>query len=48
MEQENTELVIGALDSLGLALADHNHQWTEGERAIYEKAIEVLQLPPKT
>ncbi len=42
MERENIALVIGALDSLGLALANHDHQWTEGERAIYDLAIEIL------
>jgi hypothetical protein len=44
-ERENRDidwqLVVGALDSLGVALADHDHQWTEGERAIYEKAVEI-------
>lgn len=35
-------LVIGALDSLGVALADHGHQWTDGERAVYEEALNVL------
>ncbi len=42
MERENIALVIGALDSLGLALANHDHQWTEGERAIYDLSIEIL------
>lgn len=43
MEQENLNLILGALDSLGVALAEHDHQWTEGERAIYEKAVEIVQ-----
>jgi hypothetical protein len=43
MNEEDQQLVIGALDSLGCALADHNHQWTEGERAIYEAAVSLCQ-----
>jgi hypothetical protein len=41
MTEGDCRIVIGALDSLGVALADKKHQWTEGERAIYEKAIEI-------
>ena len=36
-------LVQGALDSLGIALADRSHQWTDGERAIYEEATDVIR-----
>jgi hypothetical protein len=42
MTKENRDLIIGALDSLGVALADHDHQWTEGERAVYEEALTTL------
>jgi hypothetical protein len=35
-------LVLGALDSLGVALAEHGHEWTTGERAIYEEAVGIL------
>jgi hypothetical protein len=38
------QLVLGALDSLGVALADHRHQWTVGERVIYEEAVSLLTL----
>ena len=31
-------LIQGALDSLGVALSEHRHQWTAGEREIYEQA----------
>jgi hypothetical protein len=41
MTEGDCQIVVGALDSLGVALADKKHQWTEGERAIYEKAIEI-------
>src|SRR5437588_3783414 len=36
------QMVLGALDSLGTALADHDHEWTEGERCIYEAAVECV------
>jgi len=38
----NKEL-IEALDALALALTDHNHQWTNKERKLYEKAILILR-----
>jgi hypothetical protein len=41
-DTDDANMVIGALDSLGVALADHDHQWTEGELAIYEKAVEIV------
>lgn len=43
MTNDEHNLVVGALDSLGVALADHGHEWTEGERCIYETAIQVVQ-----
>jgi hypothetical protein len=39
----NIPLIINALDAMGLALTDHNHQWTEEDRSIYEKAIKELE-----
>ena len=45
MPEEDVNLVLGALDSLGTSLADHDHQWTEGERVIYEEACRVLGRP---
>ena len=42
MNDEDRNLIIGALDSLGVALAGHEHEWTVGEREIYEQAIELL------
>lgn len=32
-----------ALDMLGGALADHGHQWTDGERSAYEDAMAELK-----
>ena len=31
-------IALEALDALGLALADHNHVWSERERQLYEMA----------
>lgn len=42
LSSDEVMLVLGALDSLGVALADHEHQWSDGERAIYEEARKVL------
>lgn len=42
MNRLSRQLVIGALDSLGLALTDRGHHWTAGERAIYEQATAIL------
>jgi hypothetical protein len=36
-------LVLGALDSLACLLTKYNHQWTEGERAIYEQSVAILK-----
>jgi hypothetical protein len=43
MTTEEKDLILGALDSLGVALADHAHEWSEGERTIYEAAVECVQ-----
>jgi hypothetical protein len=42
LAEPERQLVLGALDSLAVALADHSHTWTDGERLIYEQALEVL------
>jgi hypothetical protein len=42
IEEHERQCLIGALDSLGVALADHDHEWTVGERTIYEEAINLL------
>lgn len=41
--EEERQLILGALDSLGVALADHGHEWSEGERTIYEMAVECVR-----
>ena len=40
--QNKGRIIIKALDKLALALAEHNHQWTDRERKLYEKAIAIL------
>lgn len=40
--REQLPMILGALDTCAVALADHGHEWTEGERAIYENAVEIL------
>ncbi len=30
-----------ALDTLGLALAEHGHAWTDRERQLYERAVTI-------
>lgn len=32
-------IIIEALEELGVALADHNHQWSLELRTLYEKAV---------
>ena len=45
MTEEERNLITGALDSLACALADHDHEWTDGERTIYEMAVECVRGP---
>src|SRR5437588_12089858 len=42
ISESDRQIMLGALDSLGVALADHDHEWTVGERTIYEEAIKLL------
>lgn len=49
LNDEDRDLIVGALDSLGIALSQHDHLWTDGEKCVYEAACEILtgskQLP---
>lgn len=40
--REQLPTVLGALDTCAVLLADYDHQWTEGERVIYEQAVEII------
>lgn len=42
MSAEDYSLILGALDSAGVALAAHGHVWSVGEREIYEQAVGLL------
>ncbi|SRR6266404_4837466 len=42
ISEGDRQIIVGALDSLGVALADHDHEWTVGERTIYEEAVKLL------
>ena len=48
LDEMERQLVFGALDSLGVTLSDHDHEWTEGERAIYEAAVECISKVQKS
>lgn len=37
--------ILKTVDMLGVALADHGHQWTTEERAGYEAATRILRNP---
>lgn len=43
MTGDERKLVLGALDSLAVALADHGHTWSDGERAIYEQSVAIVR-----
>ena len=42
--REVGEVCRRALDLLGVALADHDHDWGPGEREAYDHAIAVLDI----
>ena len=47
LDEDDRNLILGALDSLGVSLTNHDHQWTPGEVAIYEEAIGLLKIKHK-
>jgi hypothetical protein len=42
------QLVLGALDSLTVTPADYDHEWTVGERTIYDEALKILTASAET
>lgn len=46
MTNLDKQLILGALDSLALALTNYGHTFSEGERAIYEQGRELLGAAP--
>lgn len=47
LSAQDFSLVLGALDSLAVALVDHDHEWTVGEREIYEQAVALCSGHPR-
>lgn len=47
LRDEDRMLILGCVDSLGIALSAHDHEWTEGERVIYEEACRILGGMPR-
>ena len=48
ISESDRQLVLGALDSLTVTLADYDHEWTVGERTIYDEALEILTASAET
>lgn len=42
LDGKKVQIIIKALDALGVALANEHHKWTNTERKLYEKAIAML------
>jgi hypothetical protein len=42
LTEKDKRIIIRALDKLALALTDHNHQWSNEERKLYERARAIL------
>lgn len=42
LDELSLQLVVGAIETMGVLLADYGHSWSEGERALYEEALRVL------
>lgn len=36
------KVILEALDTLALALTEHDHQWTHKERSLYSRAVRSL------
>ena len=48
ISESDRQLVLGALDSLTVTLGDYDHEWTVGERTIYDEALEILTASAET
>lgn len=46
--QSDLDILITALDVLALALATHDHQWTEEESTLLSAAIAICDDPDDT
>lgn len=43
LSPEQAQTLQDALDLLGVALADHEHQWTADERSAYDNATKLIK-----
>lgn len=43
IDPSDNNVILRALDTLAVALADHDHNWTNGEKQLYETAVEYLK-----
>ena len=48
ISESDRQLVLGALDSLTVTLADYDNEWTVGERTIYDEALKILTASAET
>ena len=48
ISESDRQLVLGALDSLPVTVADYDHEWMVGERTIYDEAVKILTASVKT
>ena len=48
ISESDRQLVLGALDSLTVTLADYDHELTVGERTIYDQALKILTASAET
>jgi hypothetical protein len=48
ISESDRQLVLGALDSLMVTLADYDHEWTVGERTIYDETLKILTASAET
>lgn len=47
LSEEDALLILGCIDTLGIALSVYNHTFSEGERAIYEESCRILGGMPR-
>jgi hypothetical protein len=48
ISESDCQLVLGALDSLAVTLADYDHEWAVGERTVYDEALKNLTASTET
>ena len=48
ISESDRQLVLGALDSLAVTLADYDHGWVVGERTICDEALKILTASAET